>query len=331
MGTFILTGASYEYILWVAVGGKYTNYSSDKGGTWTSYSNNGIQGASTSLTFGKDGSGDDLWMRSSAPTNSNSVPVLWKTSDPTDQNGWSEVTSHPDKTGSGSDKIWDVKYGNEVWVTIGRLGIKRSTDSGVTWQSTTGFSGMHTAWNMSVASDGSGTWVAVANSGNTYHIFKSTDDAQTWSTSDTHTSPSHQIDSSYEKEVKFANGIWMYITPNGGRRCTAANLSSDSWADITTPPLWVSDFKHSSGNTWVSVGSRNGRNYISTDNGDTWSANSSIAGTGNLPGIAYAGGMWIATSGDKIFKSSDDGTTWAMAVGSVVAGHIAINSVLPNS
>ena len=331
MGTFVLTGVSYEYILWVAVGGKYTNYSSDKGDTWTSYSNNNIQGSSTSLAFGKDGSGDDLWMRSSASTNSNSVPVLWKTSDPTDQNGWSEVTSHPDKTGSGTDTLRDIKYGNEVWVTIGRLGIKRSTDGGATWQSTTGFSEMQSTWDSAVASDGSGTWVAIANSGNTYHIFKSTDNAQTWSVSDTHTSPSHQIDSSYEKEVKFANGIWMFITPNGGRRCTAANLSSDGWVDITTPPAWVSDFKHSSGNTWVSVGNRDGRNYTSADNGDTWTQNSSISGTNNLPGIAYAGGVWIATSGDKIFKSDDDGSTWTLAVGSVVANHIAINSVLPNS
>jgi|1_EtaG_2_1085319.scaffolds.fasta_scaffold04238_4 hypothetical protein len=317
--------------LWVAIGGERVSYSTDSV-SWTDYqiSSAVTMQTANSLTFGKDGSGNDLWMCSTVPSGGNSINSLVKTSDPTDANSWTVVS---DLGGDGTQNMRDVKYGNGVWATISNGGIDRSTDGGTTWQNTTGFGGWPYVGDLSLATDGAGNWVACGHSGNDFQIYKSLDDAQTWTLSTT-ISASPQSAQNYNKEVEYANGIWMVITPWGGTRCTSINLDNDGWVAIAGAALLnPTDFQYGGNDTWVAVTSQSGRNYTSTDNGATWTQNSGIAGVTTPMSIAYSNGVWLVSSNQFIHKSTDNGTTWTQAHSKYQYGYasIAYSSVLPNS
>jgi hypothetical protein len=321
--------------LWVAMakGGK-VGYSTD-GISWLSYSIFTV-GADviTGLAFGRDASNNDLWIATSEPSNSNSIVEVFKSSDPTDSQSWSQVSYVGAGNPNGAN---DVKYGNGIWVIIGDGGIDRSVDGGATFINTSGYAPpgpQAVVGDKSLATDGFGNWLAVSHDGHDHNIFKSTDDAATWTLS--HTISIGQETRILRKNVEYANDIWIVLAPGtNGVRCSASGLATDSWTEIAASGLLrqASDLQYGGNNAWIATGDRYGINHTSTDNGATWVQNASMPNIADDPSfIAYSDGMWVSGGDTRIFRSTDNGSTWTQSF--IQSGHlwnaVAINRILPN-
>ena len=121
------------------------------------------------IAYGKDGSGNPLWVA----VDENGNREIRYSSDPTNTSGWSD-------TNVAAGRLYSVAWGNNVWMAGGQNGkLWRSTD-GSTWSEVdmSGVNGWYTTGVdiRHVASDGSGTWLC----DNHDRIFKSTDNGQTW-------------------------------------------------------------------------------------------------------------------------------------------------------
>ena len=133
---------------------------------WTGYVSADMGSSDyNAIAYGKDGSGNPLWVS----VDSNGNREIRYSSDPTDVQGWTDV--NPNNPG----KLYAVLWGNNVWMAVGKDGnIWRSTDGAANWSAvtmsnigwfTTGVDVKH------LASDGAGTWMC----DNHDQVFKSTD------------------------------------------------------------------------------------------------------------------------------------------------------------
>jgi len=326
--------------LWVAVGRENNVAYSSDGISWTSYqSTEPVSTGGQAIAFGKDADGNDLWIKSRWWDTTAEVSV---SSDPTQSGSWT-VRNTP------MTSSIDVAYGNNVWVAVGRDGTSRSTDGGQTWPLVTlpgGAAMSSNAANASVATDGSGNWVIIADDGSQYKVYKSLDDGVTWSVTKTW---GWLASAQYAaKEVSFGNGSWMLATADKKiRMCTAAGLATDSWVDVETLSDIARDvqYGYTSGGdeVWMAVG-HDKKCWLSVNNGVTWTQASDIhhaqpAGIYegvHAKNVAYYDGAWVAVldslDQNNIFRSVDNGTTWTAVgnSGDSLFG-IAINKVLPNT
>lgn len=322
--------------LWAAVGDDgNVSYSSD-GTSWTTYqAYAGTTVDEQAIGYGLDNNGDGIWI---TPRWWDSANDLGTTSDITSgQGGWTTINT---QMTSGID----VAYGNGVWLAIGKAAAVRSTDGGTTWTEVGNFDvGGGALNNSSVASDGVGNWVIVTHDGNQYRVWKSTDDAATWTASKQWAwTAAVQW---YVKEISYGNGVWIMTTwDKQVQTCTDAGLATNAWTAVTTLPVSNTerpiDIQYAGSSKWMIVGGER-MCYFSTDNGASWSAKTVVASGASYSGIsatnvAYYDGAWIAVlntaTQNNIFRSTDDGTTWTAVAntGKNLTG-IAYSSVLPNS
>jgi hypothetical protein len=322
--------------LWAAVGEDgNVSYSSD-GTSWTTYqAYAGTTVDEQAIAYGLNNSGDGIWMTPRWWDSANDIGTI---SDITSgQGGWTTINT---QMTSGID----IAYGNGVWVAIGKAAAVRSTDGGATWTEVGNFDVSGGALNnSSVASDGAGNWVIVTHDGNQYRVWKSTDDAATWTASKQWAWTAAV--KWYVKEISYGNGVWIMTTwDKQVQTCTDAGLATNAWTTVTTLPVSNSerpiDIQYAGSSKWMIVGGER-MCYFSTDNGASWSAKTDVATGASYSGIsatnvAYYDGAWIAVlntaTQNNIFKSTNDGTTWTAVAntGKNLTG-IAYSSVLPNS
>ena len=117
------------------------------------------------------------------------------------------------------------------------------------------------------------------------------------------------------------NPLWVSVDSNGNReiRYTSDPTAGvDAWTDVNPSNpgqlyavLWGN-------NVWMAVG-KDGNIWRSTDGAETWSA-VSMSGIGwfttgvDVRHLASDGaGTWMCDNHDQVFKSTDDGATWAEA------------------
>jgi hypothetical protein len=323
--------------LWVTAGENGNISYSEDAASWTTYQVPvGTNVGNRSVSYGLDANGDGLWMTSRWW---DTVGEAGMTSDITaGVSGWT-ISNTPIRSGI------DAAFGNGVWVMVGRTGTARSTDFGATWNTvtSTGSEDINTAaLNASVATDGSGNWVIIADDGSQYKVYKSTDDGATWSVSLVWgwlAAAQNAL-----KEVSYGNGVWVLATSdNVIRTCTDAGLATNSWEIVTTLSGQPRDIQYGDLGIWMAVGTDK-KCWVSTDNAASWSEQSPLHHA-QAPGIyagvhavnvAYYDGSWIAVMDtatlNNVFKSDDNGFTWAAIAntGEKLAG-IAYSSVLPNS
>jgi hypothetical protein len=293
------------------------------------------------LTYGKDGSGNALWV---ASTNSASMELAHDgNNDVTDGSSWTKVTD--DSAGNDLEKIWTVAWGNDVWIAAGittgtssAKEVYRSTD-GASWVriDLNSVSGIGTQVIYGLASDGAGNWMFGQNN----KIFASTDDGSSWAEMTSY--PGTAV-----ADVGFTNSTWVVLgadTPGNLNTVGAAAFATEmgggsaaTWGEQNLDAgggNTINVDQNGSARTRIACG--NGvviachtRNTMAFDvNGATVSVRASgkvgigsgdvIGGTVNC--IATDGnGVWLAGSdgasgdGGGIAQSTDNGANWTEIV-----------------
>ena len=139
---------------------------------WTGYVSADMAGSEdyNQIAYGKDGSGDPLWVS----VNDNGNREIRYTADPTaGVDAWTDVDP------SNPGEMYAVLWGNNVWMAAGKNGDMWRSTNGTTWAEVD-MSGV-TNWAtdvdvMHLASDGAGNWICGNNNG----LFRSTDDGAGW-------------------------------------------------------------------------------------------------------------------------------------------------------
>ena len=302
------------------------------------------------IAFGKNGSGDPFYV---VVANSNNPEILYDDDgDITDGERWQEIN-----LGSGGIvgnlRQRTVAWGNDVWVTAGKLTssvqyIYRSTD-GSTWAAIdiSGLTDIGTVYSEQIwalTSDGAGKWWFGIGG----KLYYSSDDAASWSLHTTF---------SGEKiwDLVYTNDTLVALVQHGGNPHLRAAASSDTTDFSEKTQLKDSNNATLNGNRCKRMAAGDGR-VVAIDTGRTLAADVSgktitIQGTrqtmpdeGNLNCICTDGdGNWWTGSdggtsgpdGGDICKSTDNGLSWTkVAEGIYSSGNrkvegIAVDVLLP--
>ena len=206
---------------------------------------------------------------------------------------WNTVISNYPTTINAA--VYNIVYGNEIWVISGNSGIRTSTDNAITWNTVP-----IGALTINSLAYGNGIWM-VGLSDSTLRV--STDQTATWNT----ISPG-VFGNIYG--IAYGNGLWAisggvfgvstfykYSTDNG----VTWNTSSFTNAGAPIYHMIYADQK------FVGVGT-SGTIVVSTD-AQNWSKKTNSYTT-NFNKIIYANGTWLASGSNASFATSTDATTW---------------------
>ena len=296
--------------------------------TWTGYRspNSSNSNDHTDIGFGKDGSGNDLWVR----TTSNNNLELAYSSDITDS--WTSVNV--------TGRRYNVKWSNNKWIAVGTTSqndILTSTD-GATWSSVdiTGLSGLSGTDIHALATDGGNNWIF----GQDDRVYTSTDHGVNWSLL------KDFDDSSMIREAAYSNNKWYVMRTgiNGGSSVEKVGVATSA-----SPANWTDSADILIGNNAkamfasISTGSASESTVIvvnsddmarSTDSGANFTRTQNCLPFGSANGISSDGaGNWVVVhNGGDISYSNDDGETWSIAIENLVftSGTEAIKSVAPD-
>ncbi len=242
----------------------------------------------------------------------------------------------------GSTSDWsDVIYGNDRFVAVGGSGIVYSTD-GMTWTEASFSAGSGTGFQN--VAFGNNVFVAVGvESSNTMRSFNSHDNGTTWSKSTTGDMTFHYQGVTYGNEKFILVGGHGDIWSSDDNGSTWDNLTSNNCCYSINRGLTDITFGE---NRFMAVG--NYRTVISSqDNGSSWGQNIGSTYPPTLWGVGYGNGQFIGVgqsasvynyktgqmsslnsiqslrdvtygkdlfmivgSGNLVFTSSDNGTTW---------------------
>jgi hypothetical protein len=229
--------------------------------------------------------------------------------------------------GPTTNGVWTAVAANGLTVVAlantGRYRAARSTDGGVTWSFIELTGTLNKNWTH-VAHNGGSTFVAVANSGGTNHIMRSTDSGQTWSAAAT----------------AVTDPLTCVAWSGSGGRFLAVGTSGTSWKS-DTGDTWTSVAYNVagayqsvvfSGTTWIAC--RNdgaaGTAFITgnTENITSWTAQTGLAGAWielvrldtTVAAITSIGGSTGAATGTQ------DGTTWTVQPGLATGTYVAAAS-----
>lgn len=276
--------------LWTGVGrdGRVL-YSSDAL-TWSEYESPvGETSDYWDISFGKDGSNDDLWIIST-----NTSPELRMAADPTGGNSsWTAI----DFPGS-SDLARTVEYSaTGTWIAATGDDVFRSTDGGANWTKITAVAA-GAGLNLCLATDSAGTWLM----GGTLKTLKSYDDGLNW----------YESTATRANGIEYNNGVW-FLAGNGTtsyRITSIANSNTtDTWTAVTgiAEGLWA--ICHITGNTWM-CSNKGNTMYLSTDNCASWSSVTSPS-AGQIMALASDGTTIVTgNKNNEVLTSTDLGTTW---------------------
>lgn len=202
---------------------------------------------------------------------------------------WTQITVPT----TGWPNFHGVASNGSVWVAIATNSNSfRSIDDGLSWSSVPLPTSADVAFNGSV-------WVAAGNGGN---IYRSTNNAASWE--EVLPRPA----SASLKRLKASGSIWIAVGASQNIFRSADNGVTWSVAH-SGGSVTLNDIAYIS-KTWVAVGD-DGLALRSIDNGETWSSINSAALLGrDLVSIATNGSVWIASSADGKFMSTDGGKSW---------------------
>lgn len=301
------------------------------------------------IAVGKDGSGSTMYV---GVLNSSNPEILFDDdSDITDGDTWGSINLGGSGQPAGNHRQRTVAWGNNVWVTIGMFSgsskkLYRSTD-GTNWsaiglESLTDIDAAHTAINdagddqgvYGMTTNGTGTWwFGYANK-----LYKSTDNASSWSLHHTFTAQSnayHIRDLAYTNNSLIAL-LQLTSSSNAVFVASAANSDTTDWSSE------VACVGNGSGQSAVTISPYNynnlaaaGGRVLVNDTGGTLAFDvngktiakpagtdgnyKTKAGSGNLNYIIGDGaGNWYTAqdgSGNGMFcRSTDNGMTFSIIV-----------------
>lgn len=261
-------------------------------------------------------------------------------------NAWSAID-----TGLGANGIGVASDENGVWV-MGYQQLARSEDNGLTWSPVSlpaVAAGAGSICISDIATDGLGVWVATSGTGSDGygHIFRSSDNGETWSK--VYDSGASSVTTTPVVSVATdTTGVWMAgrreggllrSTDNGltwssvtsGSSATILSIATDAagvWIFTTAGTLTRRSTNNGLTFTTVSTGqtgagfalatdragvwmiSGNQNSVRSLDNGVTWSAMNSL-GSANYTLATNRKGVWVSDTK----RSLNNGVTWITATG----------------
>lgn len=278
----------------------------------------------TDIAYGKDANGNAHY---AAVINGNNPEIIYASeTDFLAKNQWTEVNV--------TLRQRTILWGNDVWVTAGLLGstsaqqhIYRSTD-GTTWNevdiSAVGnVSSLYAHGIYALTSDGNGTWWMALKG----EIYKSTDDAASWSLEHTVTVGGGQI-----WDLVVTNNTLVCLYQSGGPKIISAALSDTTdWSSATTVAgtgglALGSTAKRMAGGSGRVVVTDNFRTVGFDVSGKTITVATTrqdLPDEGNANCIATDGnGNWYVGSdggttgadGGDICESTDNGASWTRVV-----------------
>jgi hypothetical protein len=314
--------------LWVATTNQGHVAHSTDGTNWSVYSGANT-GNGTDISFGKDASGDDLWI----VANDSWSEELSLSSDPTQGSGSWTLKDIPggnyatECVAYGANGTWLASANGQDNASISK--VFRSTDGGASWAAITNNTAIGTGHKF-LTTDGNGNWLLAqpANAGGNRGM--STDDGLTW------TVPAiSPYGGTYD--IEYANGMWMWVRAGYVFTASDADFQASNWTQNGAFNKLSRGLCHVSGQTWVCGGTEQREVWRTTDNGTTWTQVSSIpwVSSGHLITSMATDGtdiILLAHRPNKIYRSSDMGGTWTevfdIGVGTR-AWDIAYNKVLP--
>jgi uncharacterized repeat protein (TIGR01451 family) len=207
-----------------------------------------------------------------------------------------------------------------------------STDAGATFTPVTSFPDVENAWQLEVGADGKTLY---ATSG--MRVFRSQDRAETWQERTALGTTAgvifRMLVDPTNKDVVYASAsfvpstVGMFVTRDGA--ATWTKLTGDA------PPGYVYDIAISAANpTRIWVAAQYGV-YVSSDSGLHFSASFSPPGTST--GAAYAvainpadpTNLFVAAPYGGVFRTTNEGASWAEVTGDVTAGQPATIALRP--
>ena len=190
-----------------------------------------------------------------------------------------------------SNHLYDVTYDNGVFVAVGDLGTILTSPNGTTWQLQV--SGITT--DIVSVTYGNGTFVALGDSGT---ILKSTN-GRTWSVSRT-------LPNNYAfNGITYGNGIFVAVNINS---TIFTSTNGTTWqSNNLTPGTQLSSVTYGNG-TFVAVGPST---ILTSTNGTTWQVRVSSQTLGPISDVTYSQGAFIAVGKLGLILISDAyGANW---------------------
>jgi hypothetical protein len=307
-GSFYGTGYSVAYGagLWVAAGnGGNTIATSTNGINWVgrgspvTYSGRGV-------AFGKDGSGNNLWVVVGAEGSGNRIAsspdgITW-----TVRSADYAIFSTSNGVAFGKDGS-----GNNLWVAVGTINTIATSTNGTNWVGRGASVFTTQGWCVAYGQDGSGAglWVAVGEGGNS--IATSTNGLN-W------TGRGTTIFTNFGRGVAYANNQWFAVGSGGNFYATSidginwtgrggSNVFGGWYPSVSCVAYAQLEYTKP---TYVAVGT--GTNTIvSSLNGTTWTSPYPSPFTTTGFSVAWNGISWVAVgSGVNTIAYSADGIRW---------------------
>ena len=310
-------------ISWIA--NQYLTGSSEEWATYDSFAGGSSPNPSSGvdhikIAYGKDGSGNPLWMGTHA---SDSCELSYH--DDHSSGPWTGINN--DASGSTiTGRRFNIQWGNDYWVAVGKMNTKnvhRSPD-GVNWEQVdvSGVTDIGTAAIYALASNGTGTWWFAQNN----RIYESTDDAASWSLKHTLVDSSN-ADPGDIRALIYTNNSLVAGVDGAGEVFSAASSDLTDWSTETS----ISNHSSAVFDQQTHVAAANGRvvcvggqlkttfdvsgkTITMDENGVDFSSDSH----GTLSSVSTDGTTWLATcfTGDT-FVSTNGGDSWTLVATNV--------------
>mgnify|MGYP003131905467 CR=1 FL=1 len=331
-GSLVVSNGNQPASYWVvgfAAGPGDVGYAANADRTsWTIYNRVSGNGNSLDGAYGKDGSGNGIYVFGNG---SSSGELTVSSTDITDGNLWTKIDLPSNLT---VNKMQAVAWANDstnstsgVWLagsTVGRL--YRSTNGASTWSQITVPSHDNTAL-YSIAGNGSGKFVT----GQSDRMLISTDDGASFSASQPFTFETLA-------GVAYTNSTWVVAYTKSGQSNLFARTAADSdlttWSsevDLGIAKPAAADGDHDPGPR-ANIAAASGRAVI-TSNKVAAIARIDVSGTtiSNLANPTYSGALirdittdgstWmIVTNGGDVHESTDSGATFTQTVDDMLTG-----------
>ena len=220
---------------------------------------------------------------------------------------WTARTS-----GFATSDIFDVKFGNSIWVIVGANGkLATASDPTSTWTART--SSFGTDEIMHIDYDGSTNWVIVGDNGK---LATATDPTATW------TQRTSSFSATYIYSVAYGDSKWVAVGEEG-QLATASDPTS-TWTQRENPfddDAVIYDVAYGNGK-WVAVGEGVKIITASDPTGD-WDVVGSSGdveidfeevdstfGTSTITAVHYSDGYWVAVGENGKIATATDPDTW---------------------
>tara|TARA_R110002110_G_scaffold389589_2_gene601979 strand:- start:344 stop:1477 length:1134 start_codon:yes stop_codon:yes gene_type:complete len=316
--------------------------------SWTSYDS--FAGGSSpnpssskdyiAIAYGKDGSGDPMWV---ATHNTANCEIAYK-GDPTTDDTWTGVSADAANANIINTAFFNVQWGGDFWIAVGKMAagaaLYRSPD-GAAWTKIdlSQLTGIVTNVHVyGLASDGAGKWWFAQDD----RIYQSTNHGAAWSLLHTLVKDDDSTTGKI-RTLEYTNSTLVAITYLGASPPAAYSAASSDLTDWSTETI-LTDATNAGFD--IRVASAAGRvvvawgqlmwtmdvsgKSITMDSNDVDLTNDSH---GNVFGLATDGTTYVAVcdTGD-VLSSTDGGDSWSLRatnVGSEDGECIAANVYLP--